>query len=93
MDGQARQNEEQMAVLIEQVQTREDEIKNLIDNARDRARGSSSPMTSFQPFDSSSELRLDYLERFMAFLTANSIPGEGSSSIPYKPKYGNLQVA
>ena len=36
---QARQHMEQMAVLKEQVKTKEDEMKNLIEAARDGARG------------------------------------------------------
>ena len=76
MEEQARQHAEQMAVLIEQVKTREGEMKNLIEAALDRARRNSTPVASFQPFDSSSELCLDYPERFRTFLTANSIPKE-----------------
>ena len=61
---------------MEQVRTKEDEMKNLIEAARDEAKGNSTPVVSFQLFDSRSELLLDYLERFRTFLTANSIPKE-----------------
>ena len=76
MDEQARQSREQakkhaeqMAVLIDQVKVRDAEMKHLIG-----AKGSSTPVASFEPFDSNSELYLDYLETFRTFLTANSIP-------------------
>ena len=58
-----------------------DKMKNLIEAARDRAKGSSTPMARFQPCDSSSELRLDYLERFRTFLIANSIPKEKEAQV------------
>ena len=87
MDEQARQSEEQatcrqsMEQMDEQAKQRreqmdkiKDEMKNLIEAACDEARGSSTSMASFQPFDSSSELWLGYLERFRTFFTANSIP-------------------
>ena len=74
MDKQARQHREQIAVLKEQVKTKQHEMKNLIEATSDRFRGSSAPVVSFQPIDSSSELWLDYLERFRTSLTANSIP-------------------
>ena len=67
---------EQVVVLIEQIKTKEEGMKNVIEAACDGARGSSTQVASFQPFDSSSELWLDYLERFRAFHTANSIPKE-----------------
>ena len=68
-------------------------MKKLIEAARDQARGSSTPETSFQEFDSRSELWLDYLETFRTFLTANSIPKEkDTQAIPYLPDYSNLQV-
>ena len=81
MDEQTRQYAKQMAVLTEQIKTKEDEMKNLIEAAHDGARGSSTPMASFQPFGSSSELWLDYLERFRTFLTANSIPKEKEAQV------------
>ena len=39
------------------------------------------PMTSFQPFDSTSELWTDYLARFRTFVTANSIPDNKQAQI------------
>ena len=38
-------------------------------------------MTSFQPFDSTSELWTDYLARFRTFVTANSIPDNKQAQI------------
>ena len=70
-----------MAVLIAQVKTGEVDLKHLIEAAREGAKGSSSPVASFQVFDLSSELGLDYLERFRTFLTANSIPKEKESQV------------
>ena len=63
-----------MAVLIDQIKVRDAEMKHLIDAVRDGAEGSSTAVASFKPFDSTSELWLDYLEKFRTFLTANSIP-------------------
>ena len=56
MDEQARHHADQMSVLIEQVKIMEYEIKNLIEAARDGARGSSTSIASLQPFDSISKL-------------------------------------
>ena len=39
------------------------------------------PMASFQPFDSTSELWTDYLARFRTFVTANSIPDNKQAQI------------
>ena len=49
-------------------------MKHPIEAARDGTKGSSTPVASFQPFESSSELWLDYLERSRTFLTAISVP-------------------
>ena len=38
-------------------------------------------LASFQPFDSTSELWLEYLERFRTFLTANSVPKEKETQV------------
>ena len=51
-------------------------MKYLIQAARDGDKGSSTPVASFQPFDSSLELWLDYLERIRTFVTAMSVPKE-----------------
>ena len=48
-----------------------DKMKNLIEAARDGARGSFAPLTSIQPFNFIPELWLDYLERFRTFFTAD----------------------
>ena len=76
MDEQARQHREQMAVLGEHIRVQDFKMKKLIETACDGVRGGFTPMASFQPFDSSPELWLDYLERFKTFLTANSVPKE-----------------
>ena len=85
MDEQARQYREQMDEQAkqhnQQMDKMKDEVKNLMEAARDGARRSSTPMTSFSSFDSSSELWLDSLERFRTFLTANSIPKEGEAQV------------
>ena len=51
-------------------------MKNLTKAGHENARGSSVPIASLQPFDSSSEMWLNYLEIYRIFLTANSIPKE-----------------
>ena len=48
MEEQAKKHMKQMAVLTEQVKTKEDEMKNLIEAACDGTRGSSIPMATFQ---------------------------------------------
>ena len=92
MEKQDRQLAEKMAVLITQVKTRDAVMKHLIEAARDGAKRSSIPVASFEPFDSSSDLWLDYLERFTTFLTGNSIPKEKEASVSYQPDCSNLQV-
>ena len=81
MEKQDRQHAEQMAVLIAQVKTRKVQMKHLIGDACDGAKGRSTLVASFHPFDSSSELWLDYLERFRIFLTANSIPANSNLQV------------
>ena len=76
MDEQARQHREQMAVLGEHIRAQDLKMKKLVEVVCDGARGSFTPMASFQPFDSTSELWLDYLEKFRTFLRANSVPKE-----------------
>ena len=66
-----RQN---LAVLQEQLKA----LQNCIREPRDNV---SSPMASFQPFDSTSELWTDYLARFKTFVTANSIPDTKQAQI------------
>ena len=70
-----------MAVLLNQVKVRDTEMKNLIGAARDGAKKSSTAVASFEPFDSTSELWLDYLERVRTFLTTNSIPREKEAQV------------
>ena len=67
MEKQDRQHAEEMAALIEQVKSRDADMKHLKEAAGDGAKGSSTPMASFHPFDSNSELWLDCLERFITF--------------------------
>ena len=90
MNGQARQSREQeeqhaerMAVLIaiDQIKTRDADIKYLIETARDWAKANPTPVATFEPFDSSSELWLGCLERFRTFLVANSIPEEKEAQV------------
>ena len=52
-----------------------------LNTARDGAKGCSIPVASFEPFDSNSELQLDYLEKFRTFLTANSIHKEKEAQV------------
>ena len=54
---------------MEEVKVRKVEMKHLIEAACDGAKGSSGPVASVQEFDSTSELWLEYLERFRTFLT------------------------
>ena len=88
MNQQARQSREQekkyveqMAVLIDEVKVRDAEMKHLIQATHDGAKGSSTPVASFEPFDLNSELWLDYRERFRTLLTANSIPKEKEAQV------------
>ena len=90
MEKQDRQHAEQMAVLIAQVKSRDVNMKHLIEAACDGTKGSSTPAASFKPFDSNSELWLDYMERFRTHCKLYS-QGERSSSVPYQPDYSNLQ--
>ena len=83
MDEQARKSREQekkhveqTAVLINQVKVRDTQMKHLIEAAHDGAKANPTPVARFQPFDSSSELRFDYLKIFRTFFTVNSIPKE-----------------
>ena len=70
-----------MAVVKEQAKIDEDEMKKLIVAACDGARGSSTTMASFQPFNSSLELQFDYLERFRTFLKSNSITKQKKAQV------------
>ena len=81
MAEQARQHVEQIAVLIEQVKTKENEMKNLRKAACDGDRVSYMSMARFHPFNSSSELWLDHLKKFRTFLTANSTPKEKKAQV------------
>ena len=56
-------------------------MKNLIQAAHDGGRENSTPVASFEPFDSSSELWLDYLEILRTFCTVNSIPKENKAQV------------
>ena len=71
----------QIAALIDQVKVRDTEMKHLVKAARDGAKGSCTPVASFEPFDLNSELWLDYLKGLKTFLTGISIPKKGSSSV------------
>ena len=59
------EHQEQMTMLQEQLKILQSSLNNLRENVP-------TPMASFQPFDSTSELWTDYLARFRTFVTANS---------------------
>ena len=63
---QNKQHQEQMTMLQEQLKILQSSLNNPRENVP-------TPMASFQPFDSTSELWTDYLARFRTFVTANSI--------------------
>ena len=71
---QNKQRKEQMTMLQEQLKTLQSSLNNLRENVP-------TPMASFQPFDSTSELWTDYLARFRTFVTANSIPDNKQAQI------------
>ena len=71
---QNKQHKEQMTMLQEQLKTLQSSLNNLQENVP-------TPMASFQPFDSTSELWTDYLARFRTFVTANSIPDNKQAQI------------
>ena len=73
-----KQHQEQMAVLRgehqEQMTMLQEQLKILQSSLNNPRENVPTPMASFQPFDSTSELWTDYLARFRTFVTANSIP-------------------
>ena len=69
-----KQHQEQMTMLQEQLKTLQSSLNNPRENVP-------TPMASFQPFDSTSELWTDYLARFRTFVTANSIPDNKQAQI------------
>ena len=71
---QNKQHQEQMTMLQEQLKTLQSSLNNPRENVP-------TPMASFQPFDSTSELWTDYLARFRTFVTANSIPDKKQAQI------------
>ena len=71
---QNKQHQEQMTMLQEQLKILESSLNNPRENVP-------TPMASFQPFDSTSELWTDYLARFRTFVTANSIPDNKQAQI------------
>ena len=73
-DEQNKQHQEQMTMLQEQLKT----LRSSLNNPRENV---PTPMASFQPFDSTSELWTDYLARFRTFVTANSIPDNKQAQI------------
>ena len=68
------EHREQMTMLQEQLKTLQSSLNNPRENVP-------TPMASFQPFDSTSELWTDYLARFRTFVTANSIPDNKQAQI------------
>ena len=71
---QNKQHQEQMTMLQEQLKILQSSLNNPRENVP-------TPMASFQPFDSTSELWTDYLARFQTFVTANSIPDNKQAQI------------
>ena len=68
------EHQEQMTMLQEQLKILQSNLNNPRENVP-------TPMASFQPFDSTSELWTDYLARFRTFVTANSIPDKKQAQI------------
>ena len=68
------EHQEQMTMLQEQLKILQSSLNNPRENVP-------TPMASFQPFDSTSELWTDYLARFRTFVTANSIPDNKQAQI------------
>ena len=73
-DEQNKQHQEQMTMLQEQIKILQTSLNKPRENVP-------TPMASFQPFDSTSELWTDYLARFRTFVTANSIPDNKQAQI------------
>ena len=73
-DEQNKQHQEQMTMLQEQIKILQSSLNKPRENVP-------TPMASFQPFDSTSELWTDYLARFRTFVTANSIPDNKQAQI------------
>ena len=71
---QNKQHQEQMSMLQEQLKILQSSLNNRRENVP-------TPMASFQPFDSTSELWTDYLASFRTFVTANSIPDNKQAQI------------
>ena len=71
---QNKQHQEQMTMLQEQLKILQSSLNNPRENVP-------TPMASFQPFDSTSELWTDYLARFRTFVTANSVPDNKQAQI------------
>ena len=71
---QNKRHQEQMTMLQQQLKILQSSLNNPRENVP-------TPMASFQPFDSTSELWTDYLARFRTFVTANSIPDNKQAQI------------
>ena len=71
---QNKQHKEQMTMLQEQLKALQSSLNNLRENVP-------TPIASFQPFDSTSELWTDYLAKFRTFVIANSIPDNKQAQI------------
>ena len=71
---QNKQHQEQMTMLQEQLKILQSSLYKPRENVP-------TPMASFQPFDSTSELWTDYLARFRTFVTVNSIPDNKQAQI------------
>ena len=71
---QNKQHQDQMTTLQEQLKALQSSLNNPRENVP-------TPMTSFQPFDSTSELWTDYLATFRTFVTTNTIPDNKQAQI------------
>ena len=80
-----KQHQEQMAVLRdehrEQMTMLQEQLKILQSSLNKPRENVPTPMASFQPFDSASELWTNYLARFRTFVTANSVPDNKQAQI------------
>ena len=73
-----KQHQEQMAVLRDEYREQNKQLKMLQISLNNPRENVPTPMASFQPFDSTSELWTGYLARFRTYVAANSIPESNS---------------
>ena len=84
-----KQHQEQMAVLRgehqEQMTMLQEQLKILQSSLNNPRENVPTPMASFQPFDSTSELWTDYLARFRTFVTELHSRQQASTNFSYQP--------